>query len=101
MKSVGRPGIFLKRFGLLAYLGRFGLRGVIQVRRRFFRPELRVISLVRHVLEGGSGRRVFRSALWVFRKPAGIFWECSQVISTINSTNPFWENILGFQLGGS
>ena len=63
MKSVGRPGIFLKRFGLLAYLGRFGLRGVIQVRRRLFRPELRVISLVRHVLEGGSGRLFLRRAL--------------------------------------
>ena len=101
MKSVGRPGIFLKRFGLLAYLGRFGLRGVIQVRRRLFRPELRVISLIRHVLEGGSGRRVLRHAHWVLRQPTGIFWECSQVISTINSTNPFREKILGFQLGGS
>ena len=46
-----------------SYLERFGLRGVIQVRRRLFRPELRVISLLRHVLEGGSGRLFLRHAL--------------------------------------
>ena len=63
MKSVGRPGIFLNEQRLSVYLERFGLRGVIQVRRRLFRPELRVISLIRHVLEGGSGRLFLRRAL--------------------------------------
>ena len=42
-------------------LGRLGLRAVIQVRRRLFRPELRVISLLRRVLKDGSGRLFFRS----------------------------------------
>ena len=50
-------------------MGRLGLRAVIQVRRRLFRPELRVISLIPDVLKGGSGRKVFRSPLKVSRKP--------------------------------
>ena len=48
-------------------MGRLGLRAVIQVRRRLFRPELRVNSLIPDVLKGGSGRKVLRHAHWVLR----------------------------------